>query len=427
MSVHGVRSTTPRYSEVSHTSSHATLVCTASDARAPRSSWRCRIDAIIVPTSRGASALDGAAHLATELDVPLVALCSGRTVGAEAAARLDRVPGHRALIADVPDDHRHTLLPTGTSALRFREASAERHNDLWLKRNLGILLARLHGWGKILFLDDDIGDTVNGVPVAIPAETVCRLAAQLDDHQVAGLACREYPDNSVFCHARRLSGLPQSTFVSGAALAVNCNDQPVPFFPDQYNEDWFFFSRLAAGRELAHVGEATQAPYDPYRDPERARQEEFGDLLAEGLYELFEKQPIEMKYFHRLEAADARYWERYIAVRSSSLGLTQRRLQVGLDSGHGDAGQLRAASQALDAAVAQLSTLTPEVCVAFLEAWTSDLRTWEPTTQRIRAVHDTPAAMGFLGLTQWYSTGRTSQGSVWPGTARRRADTSVLP
>ena len=80
-----------------------------------------------------------------------------------------------------------------------------------------------------------------------------------------GLTCREYPDNSVVCHARRLAGLPQDTFVSGAALGVNCNDQPLPFFPEQYNEDWFFFSRLTARRDLAHAGYANASSIRPIR------------------------------------------------------------------------------------------------------------------------------------------------------------------
>ena len=40
------------------------------------------------------------------------------------------------------------------------------------------------------------------------------------------------------------------------------------------------------------MGHAVQAEYDPFANPERARREEFGDLLAEGLYALIgEKDP----------------------------------------------------------------------------------------------------------------------------------------
>jgi hypothetical protein len=384
--------------------SHAVLTC---DARArPASSNSSPIDAVIVPTSRGATAVDGAAYLAARLNTRLVVMCSGATKGSDVAARLAASAGSTALIVDVPGEYRHELLPTRTAAPRFTTIAKGRHNDLSLKRNLGLLLARLHGWGKILFLDDDIGESVDGLPVGIPLYTAHRLAAQLDEHQVAGLACREYPDNSVYCHARRLVGLPQDTFVSGAALGVNCSDQPLPFFPEQYNEDWFFFSRLTARRDLAHAGYARQHPYDPFADPDRARQEEFGDLLAEGLYELFEDQPEEMSYFRRFDDADAMYWDRCIAMRRENMYLIARMLRLALDREAQDANEWFAALRSVEAALDQLSTLTPELCVEYLDAWQSDLDGWERATQRIRVVrHTTTALQEFLGLSEWRSIG----------------------
>jgi hypothetical protein len=172
----------------------------------PASAASSRVDAIVVPASRGAAALDGAAHLSTRLGVPLVALCSRNAHLPEAAARLARRRRCRALVVEVPPGYQHDLLPRRTASLRFRVASANRQSDLNLKRNLGLLLARLHGWGKILFLDDDIGDSVHGTPVGIPTEVARRLAAELDVRQIAGLACREFPDNSVVCHARGWPG-----------------------------------------------------------------------------------------------------------------------------------------------------------------------------------------------------------------------------
>ena len=348
----------------------------------------------------------------------LVVLCSGAARGADVAARLLRLAGCAALVVDVPVAYRHELLPTRTAAARFTTSKGSRHNDLSLKRNLGLLMARLVGWGKILFLDDDIGDTVDGAPLSLPVGTARRLAAQLDAHQVAGLACREYPDNSVVCHARRLAGLPQDTFVSGAALGVNCNDRPLPFFPQQYNEDWFFFSRLTARRDLAHVGYATQAPYDPFADPARAQQEEFGDLLAEGLYDLFEGQPEEMEYFPRLDEADGNYWEHVIAARHDVLDLITLTLQVDLGGGRNDAAERLAALSSVEAARDQLSRLSPELCVDYLDAWMSDLAEWERATQCIRSVASTTIALEeFLGLTEWHSVGweterRVAEGAV---------------
>ena len=71
---------------------------------------------------------------------------------------------------------------------------------------------------KVLFLDDDIGEQVRGRSVGLPSETARRLAAELDARQVAGLTCHQFPDNSVVCHARRLAGYRQDTFVSGAGV-----------------------------------------------------------------------------------------------------------------------------------------------------------------------------------------------------------------
>jgi hypothetical protein len=401
---------------MAHEGSHETLIRTDARVRTPASSQAGRIDAVIVPASRSAAALDGAANLASRLGATLVALCSQQTNGDAVAERAARMPGCRVLSIDVPAGYRHDLMPTRTVAGRFRKAGADRTTDLSLKRNLGLLLARLHNWGKILFLDDDIGCTFGGKPAGLHDNAVRRLVAALDAHQIAGLTCREFPDNSVVCHARRLAGFAQDTFISGAALGVNCNDHPLPFFPDQYNEDWFFFSRRVAARDLAHVGDATQAAYDPFESPERARQEEFGDLLAEGLFTLFASQPEEMEYRRRLAAADVWYWERFIAARRAAVNLTGIALEIALESGTGDARRLAAALRSLDAATGQLSRLTPELCVDYLAAWVDDLVEWEQATQRVRAVGGTAEAADFLGLRHWYiaGDGAAARGSVWP-------------
>ncbi|MDT0349537.1 hypothetical protein [Pseudonocardia charpentierae] len=400
-------------------SSHRALAHDVSRIRPPSAyAPSGRFDAIIVPAARGAAALNGAAHLSARLGVPLVALCSKDTRAVEAAARVAHVRGCRALVVDVPTTYRHDWLPARTTAPRLRGANAHRRSDTSLKRNLGLLMARLYGWGKILFLDDDIGDSIDGTPVSVPPPIVRRLAAELDVSQIAGLTCREFPDNSVVCHARRLAGYRQDTFVSGAALAVNCNDQPVPFFPDIYNEDWFFFSPLVAERRLGLAGTATQAPYDPFADPQRAREEEFGDLLAEGLYTLFEKQAPEIDYFERLDAADERYWQWYIEARRETLALTSLSLESAVEYAH-DADRCAAALHSLDAAIGQLDRLSALICADYVAAWAGDLREWEWSTQRVRSVAATTDVMRELDLPTWDVIGRSdySRGQVFIGTA----------
>ena len=162
-----------------------------------------RLDAIIVPASRPASCLQPAINLAARLGVLLVVLCSKQTKAEQVAERVSTSPGARALVVEIPEDWDHPKFPTRTSSQAFRTANADRASDLSAKRNIGLLLARLHGWNKIVFVDDDITISRTG--------NIARLAAQLDRHQVAGMIVRKYPDNSVVCHARRDAGLHKTS------------------------------------------------------------------------------------------------------------------------------------------------------------------------------------------------------------------------
>ncbi len=115
----------------------------------------------------------------------------------------------------------------------------------------------------------------------------------------------------------------QDVFVTGAVLGVHCNNLPLSFFPDIYNEDWFFFAKEAAARRLPRVGTARQAEYDPFASPERARREEFGDLLAEGLFALFGEARPGMSLDEQLRGATRGYWDRFIEARQDVLTETR--------------------------------------------------------------------------------------------------------
>jgi hypothetical protein len=52
--------------------------------------------------------------------------------------------------------------------------------------------------------------------------------------------------------------------------------------------------------------------YDPYDDPDRAVKEEFGDLLAEGLY-------ARLDHEQGLHGVDTPYWEAFIKNRTMFL------------------------------------------------------------------------------------------------------------
>lgn len=114
-----------------------------------------------------------------------------------------------------------------------------------------------------------------------------RAVSLLDTHTAVGLRI-EGPDHTVVCHAFREAGGRQDTFIGGGALAVDVR-RGHTFFANIYNDDWFF-ARDAGQRlqPVTTVGEVPQEPYDPYRPP-RARAEEIGDVLDEGIFLLLDQ------------------------------------------------------------------------------------------------------------------------------------------
>jgi hypothetical protein len=368
------------------------------------------LNAIIVPAARPASALGGLIELAARLNIMIVALCSHQANVDQVAERIEKTTGARGIAIGL--DRAYALpgqLTTATSSGSFVEANGGRASDLSVKRNIGLVLARMLGWHKIVFVDDDI---------TLSAPDVERLADQLDNHQIAGMVCRDFPDNSVLCHARRLAKLPQDVFVTGAVLGVNCSDLPLPFFPDIYNEDWFFFAEAAAHHRLAKVGEARQAAYDPY-DEERARHEEFGDLLAEGLYSLIEDDQGLVRsrrpgdFFHQLRArAGDKYWSTFIDVRRQDLQGTRERLTEFIlrDSCSDD---VFTAIKALDAAdtLYDGDAITADRCVEFLDSWIVDLARWNTVYARTSSIGHTPDAMDWLQIKTWTEV-RCPRGAV---------------
>jgi hypothetical protein len=351
-----------------------------------------RLNAVIVPASRPASFLQPAIELAAWLDVHLVILCSMQTKVDQVARRVAKTPGARALIIRIPDSWTHPSFPKNTAADTFQKANAHRVSDLSAKRNIGLLLARLHGWSKVVFVDDDI--------VLSRTYNMARLAGQLDDHQVAGMLVRAFPDNSVVCHARRLAGLDQDVFVTGAVLGVHCNSLPLSFFPDIYNEDWFFFANEAAKRNLPRVGDAIQAEYDPFASPDRARREEFGDLLAEGLYALIGGADASVPFDEQIRAAMPPYWARFIDARRQVLTETNNLLWNLLDRDPYN-GCVLSALASLAGAEDQLNVITPNLCADFVEAWRDDLDEWQRFSNGVNDVGSTRAAMDFLQLKTW--------------------------
>ncbi|MFK4083998.1 hypothetical protein ACI2LF_07815 [Kribbella sp. NPDC020789] len=366
---------------------------------------RSRLDAIVVPAARPSSALQNTINLSATMSVPLVVLCSRQTSVEQVADRVDKTLGARALVVEVPIGYEIPGRSLLTSAPEFQEASAGRSSDLSVKRNLGLLLGRLRGWNKLLFVDDDISQLR-------PAD-IGRLSSLLDRHPVASMTTREYPDNSVVCHARRLAGFDQDIFVGGAVLGVHLRHPELSFFPDIYNEDWFFFARRAADRNLPKAGEVRQLEYHPFADRERAAREEFGDLLAEGLYALFESTAGWGFDDQMALAAKQSYWTAFRSVRLATIQETLDKL--GLERFDPEVAD---AEEALRRAAKQAEGIDADLCVRYLEAWRQDAHSWQQGLPGPKSMASERQALSELNLTNWISCG-------YGASARERLNNSV--
>jgi glycosyltransferase involved in cell wall biosynthesis len=277
-------------------------------------------------------------------------------------------------------------LPSFTTDRLLQGTRFSQINDTSHKRNLGLLIARLCDWERVAFLDDDI---------TIPRPADLNLAAGLtDEHAGVGLAIDEnppsFPDNSVVCHAFRDAGGDQGMFVGGGALVVG-QESLYSFFPNTYNEDWFFLVGKDNLRPVATVGRAMQRPYDPYGDGRRAQAEELGDCLAEGLFWLFDNGGS-------VQDADALFWREFLSRRISFIAEV-----VGMVHHMSiDTGRRLKMLYALRAARDRSERITPELCTLFVSRWRNDRVAWgnhvDSLRERHNAVHVGKVLAG-LGLT----------------------------
>jgi hypothetical protein len=384
--------------------SHKALLTHVKADEAPSST----LDAIIVPNGRGVDDLQQAISAAKRNNAYLLLLCSLRADASSAALEAKRA-GVRATAVNT-DLLPGWLVPAFATDKLLRGSEFHRPVDTSLKRNLGLLISVLAGWKRILFLDDDI---------VLPEAGDLRAAAGLlADHPVVGLRNAGMPDNSVVCHALREVGVPQDTFIGGGALVVG-EAAFGSFFPNIYNEDWFFLLDGDVLRSPATTGTAVQRGYDPYHDARRARGEELGDTLAEGVYGLVDNG-------HRLADADEKYWEEFLSHRRQIILTTIDRVR---DSAIEPARKAKMV-RSLEAAIASSRGITPELCVKYLRAWRTDCARWRShvaglSRDRHRAA-GVKRALSMLGIGQFAQPG--VDGRITPaGKRQQRWRPSVGP
>jgi hypothetical protein len=372
-----VRVTRVRGNEaLDHHGSHRDLLWDSAD----HSPTRQGIDAIIVPTARPPAYLTEAADLARALGCTLVTLHSKWTTAARAAERLPRSVDLIAI--DVPDPAQLRLPPWETSRLLAGTVFAQR-SDLSAKRNLGLVLSRRLGWSRVLFLDDDITELH-------PAD-VRHASGLLDTHNAVGLQVGGFPDHSVVCHAYRQAGGRQQAFIGGGALAVQV-ERSNSFFPEIYNDDWFFLLDGHKGLQpVAATGQVRQNRYDPFRTPDRARAEELGDVLAEGIYWLLDQD-------RSIIDANQAHWKKFLAKREQFirrvLGMVEQAAIKPDDKASRDDKARRIA--ALKGSLGRLALITPELCDNYLRAWVTDWQRWQRHIQRLPARQQRAQALAAL-------------------------------
>ena len=328
------------------------------------------VDAIVVPTIRPPATLLQAAGLALELGSTLLTLHSRDMTSAAAAAEI--VPDSVNLLAiDLvwpaqPRSRRYPapspLLPALETTRLTRVAPFARNSDLSVKRNLALIIGRMLGWSRVLFLDDDI----TGVK---PAD-VRQASGLLGPYKAVGLRLgRPMFDHSVVCEAFRRSGGFQESFVGGGALLVECDVAVChsAFFPDIYNDDWFFLLDGEKGLlATAATGHVSQEPYDPFSSPLRAVEQELGDVLAEGTYWLLDQD-------RSVRDADFRHWRSFLKRRRAFIERVVEMVGASAELSQLDKERMTAS---LRASLDQLRSITPRFCARYLRAWMADRERW---------------------------------------------------
>ena len=316
----------------------------------PRTGGRPFFDAVIVPTARASRHAGSAIDLAARSGSRLVVLCSRQSRPKEVAQSMSRA-NVQGMALTVPSGFTHDLLCFETDA--FPEALYGRQsNDIAMKRNIGLMTARYAGWEKVLFLDDDI----TGITKQHLLQTTSTAA------EIAGFPSTDFPDNSVVRHAERLSGTEPGVSLSASAMVADVT-RASGFFPALYNADWLYPYDSMRRSSVCRLGPVIQEPYEPFENPARCGSEEFGDLLGEGIAQLWR---------HGVGCTDATAadWAHLISARHSLIDDISRRLDAN------GSPQARRATTALDAGRDRSSTIEPLRCVQYIAAWRRDLVEW---------------------------------------------------
>jgi hypothetical protein len=346
------------------------------------------IDAIIVPTVRSAEHLRYAARLAADARCQLVVLYTDSFPPGLSPVLAELQEGTAAVLA-LGSAVTHRLLDLAAGMPQSLVSSCAL--DISRKRNLGLLIGRVCGWERMLFLDDDIR--------RLSIVKLRSAADLLRKYPVVGLQVIKYPDASAVGHARRLTGHRQEPFISGGSLLIN-PQRLDGFFPPVYHEDWLCTINHLRRGEVAVGGTVGQLAYKPFTTSERARLEEFGDILTSGLLWLIhtrhgrsdaESVLPTAEYDYWREATKPRFWEEILDQRATLLTNIAGRLKLMSALGPGPQQSVKAAQQ-------RCAQLTPAEFVSFTEKWLNSLAVWRSLLSQFSHADSVGKALAELGL-----------------------------
>ncbi len=351
------------------------------------------VDAIVVPTIRSAEQLKAAVKLAVDARCQLITLHSHKfPSGLESV--LGKLGRGVATSLALRSSAAHHLLDLAAGLPQVVHSPSA--FDISRKRNLGLLVGRACGWSRMLFLDDDIR--------WLDMDKLSAASAGLNEYPVVGLQVGNCPDLSVIGHARRLTDGAPPPFISGGSLLVN-PQRLNGFFPAVYHEDWLcIINHLRLG-QVAVSGRVKQLTYNPFKDSERARFEEFGDILAFGLLWLIHTRtgsaathpPLDEKtssapprdYWD--EAMRPGFWCEVLKQRAVVLDDLAARLRLRSKQDISSLASVRAAQQ-------QCGRLSPDDFVSFMRKWADNLSVWQDRTSRLPGADSIGKALDKLDL-----------------------------
>jgi hypothetical protein len=352
------------------------------------------VDAIVVPTIRPAEHLRSAVQFAADTRCHLILVYTDHPPNGLSKVLAGLRPGQVTLLT-VRSGSQDRLLDLGASLPQSMVSPAAL--DISRKRNLGLLIGRVCGWQRMLFLDDDIRK--------LNVAKLSSAAALLDDYPVVGLQVKKYPDASAVGHARRLTGRRQEPFVSGGSLLVN--PQLVNgYFAPVYHEDWLCVINHIRKSQVAIGGSVGQLPYRPFSASKRAEYEEFGDVLLSGLLWLVharirkgaaDKATLMTEIDYWREATHPRFWKQILEQRAELLADITGRLTGKDFDGPSPLPSLAAAKQ-------RLNELKPADFASFTDRWLTSVAIWRGRLESLSSVdqvdkaRDMEKVLAALGL-----------------------------